>query len=59
VNPFGHLFAHWVAPGADPSAVYPGASDLINKASYQAMRAFRQPFVNVHEFAFYSLAVQI
>ena len=37
----------------------PGASDLIDKASYQAMRAFRQPFVNVHEFAFYSLAVVI
>jgi Ni/Fe-hydrogenase 1 B-type cytochrome subunit len=58
--PFGHLFAHWiVAPGVDPSAVYPGASDLIDQTSYQAMRAFRRPFVSVHEFAFYSLVAVI
>jgi Ni/Fe-hydrogenase 1 B-type cytochrome subunit len=58
--PFGHLFAHWIAaPGVDPSAVYPGTSDLIDQASYQAMRAFRRPFVSVHEFAFYSLVAVI
>jgi uncharacterized protein len=54
------LFAHWIAaPGVDPGAVYPGTSDLIDKASYQAMRAFRGPFVTVREFAFYALAVVI
>jgi Ni/Fe-hydrogenase 1 B-type cytochrome subunit len=58
--PFGHLFARWVvASGVDPSAIYPGASDLIDKVSYQAMRAFRRPFVSVHEFAFYGLLVVI
>lgn len=58
--PFGHLFAGWiVAPGADPGAVQPGASDLIDKAAYQAMREFRGPFVEVHEIAFYALAVAV
>jgi len=58
--PFGHWFAQWVAaPAVDPAAVQPGASDLIDKASYQAMRSFRQPFVTAHEFAFYALAVVI
>jgi Ni/Fe-hydrogenase 1 B-type cytochrome subunit len=58
--PFGHWFAHWVAaPGVDPGAVQPGAPELIDKTSYQAMRAFRRPFVTVHEFAFYALAIII
>jgi Ni/Fe-hydrogenase 1 B-type cytochrome subunit len=58
--PFGHWFAQWVAaPGIDPGAVQPGASELIDKTSYQVMRAFRRPFVTVHEFAFYALAVLI
>jgi Ni/Fe-hydrogenase b-type cytochrome subunit len=58
--PFGHWFAQWVAaPGIDPAAVQPGASELIDKTSYQAMRTFRRLFVTVHEFAFYVLAVVI
>ena len=58
--PFGHWFAQWIAaPGVDPATVRPGAADLIDKASYQAMRAFREPFVSVHEFAFYALIVVI
>lgn len=58
--PFGHWFAQWVAvPGIDPALVQPGASDMMDKASYQAMRAFRGPFVEVHEFAFYALAALI
>jgi cytochrome b len=58
--PFGHWFAQWVAaPGVDAAAVQPGASALINQASYQEMRAFRRPFVTLHEFAFYALAVVI
>jgi cytochrome b len=47
------------APGVDPAAIQPGASDLIDKASYQAMRAFRGPFVEVHELAFYALVIVI
>jgi Ni,Fe-hydrogenase I cytochrome b subunit len=58
--PFGHWFAAWVAaPGADPTLVVPGATDLIDKASYDAMRSFRRPFVAVHELGFYALAVVI
>jgi Ni/Fe-hydrogenase b-type cytochrome subunit len=58
--PFGHWFAAWVAaPGVDPTLVAPGATDLIDKASYDAMRAFRRPFVAVHEVGFYALAVVI
>lgn len=58
--PFGHLFAAWVAaPGIDPTLVVPGATDLIDKTSYDSMRVFRRPFVEVHEFGFYALAVLI
>ena len=58
--PFGHWFAAWVAaPGVDASLVVPGAVDLIDKTSYDAMRAFRSPFVEVHELSFYALAVLI
>ena len=58
--PFGHWFAAWVAaPGVDPSLVVPGATELVDKASYDAMRAFRSPFVEVHELAFYALVVLI
>lgn len=58
--PFGHWFAQWIAaPGVDPSTLQPGASDWIDKASYQAMRALRRPFVAVHKIAFYALAVVI
>ena len=58
--PFGHLFAAWVAaPGIDPRLVVPGATDLIDKPSYDSMRVFRRPFVEVHEFGFYALAVLI
>jgi cytochrome b len=58
--PFGGWFAAWVAaPGVDPSLVVPGATDIMDKASYDAMRAFRSPFVEVHEIGFYALAVLI
>lgn len=58
--PFGRWFAAWVAaPGVDPALVVPGATEFIDKSSYDAMRAFRRPFVDVHEFVFYGLAVLI
>lgn len=58
--PFGHWFAAWVAaPGVDPALVAPGATDLIDKTAYDAMRAFRKPFVIVHEYGFYALAAVI
>lgn len=58
--PFGHWFAAWIAaPGVDPALVMPGRADLLDKTAYEAMRAFRSPFVEVHEFGFYALAVAI
>ncbi len=58
--PFGPWFAQWIAaPGVDPAMIQPGASDLIDKSAYQAMRAFRRPFVRIHELAFYALALVI
>ena len=54
---FGRLFAEWIAaPGVDPGTIQPGASELMDKTAYQAMRDFRAPFVLVHEIAFYALA---
>jgi cytochrome b len=58
--PFGHWFAQWVAaPGVDPALVQPGAMDMIDKASYETMRALRGPIVEVHEVTFYALAILI
>ena len=58
--PFGHWFAQWVAaPGFDPALVQPGAVNMIDKASYEAMRALRGPIVEVHEVTFYALALLI
>jgi cytochrome b len=58
--PFGRLFAEWIAaPGVDPGAIQPGASDLMDNAAYQSMRAFRGPFVEVHEVTFYLLAAAV
>jgi Ni/Fe-hydrogenase 1 B-type cytochrome subunit len=47
------------APGVDPNLVVPGATELIDKASYDAMRAFRRPLVDVHEIVFYALVILI
>ena len=58
--PFGRLFADWIAaPGVDPGAIQPGASDLMDKAAYQSMRDFRGPFVEIHEIVFYVLAIAV
>ena len=58
--PYGSWFAGWVAaPGIDPSTIRAGAQELMDPASYQAMRAFRAPFVLVHEYTFFLLAITI
>ena len=58
--PFGRLFAEWIAvPDVDPGTIQPGASELMDKTAYQAMRDFRAPFVLVHEFAFYALTAAV
>lgn len=48
-----------IGPGVPLTLVVPGAGDLIDMASYDAMRAFRSPFVEVHELGFYALATLI
>jgi Ni/Fe-hydrogenase 1 B-type cytochrome subunit len=46
-RPFGHWFAQWIAaPGVAPAIVQPGAVDVIDKASYEAMRALRGPILS-------------
>jgi len=35
------------------------ASELIDKAAYQSMRNFRAPFVEIHEIAFYLIAIAV
>ena len=58
--PFGRLIAVWVAaPGVDPGMIQPGASELIDKAAYESMRAFRAPFVEIHEITFYLIAIAV
>lgn len=58
--PFGGDFAEWVAaPGVDPATVRPGLSEAMDPSAYQAMRDFRAPFLEVHETAFYLLAIMV
>jgi Ni,Fe-hydrogenase I cytochrome b subunit len=58
--PLGRLFAGWVAgPGVDPGLIQPGASELINKSAYDSMRAFRAPFVEIHEVTFYLITIAV
>ncbi len=58
--PFGGWIARWVAaPNVDPSALTPLARDLMDQTAYGAMRSFRAPFAETHEFAFYLLATVV
>lgn len=54
--PIGSWIASWVAaPGIDPATLVPYAPEMYDKAAYEAMRAFRKPFVTVHYYGFYVL----
>ncbi len=54
--PFGGWIAGWVAaPGVDPAALVPYADEMVDKAAYREMRAFRAPFITVHYYGFYAL----
>ncbi len=56
--PLGSWVARWVAaPGVDPTTLVPGASNLIDKTAYDAMRAFRKPFIVAHLYTYYALLV--
>jgi cytochrome b len=54
--PAGSWIAGWVAaPGVDPATLQPYAKQTYDAAAYADMRAFRKPFIEVHEIGFYIL----
>ena len=58
--PLGRWFAGWVAAaGIDPATVSPLAPATMDRAAYQAMRAFRHPVATIHVSGFYALAAVV
>jgi cytochrome b len=54
--PIGSWIASWVAAsGVDPATLAPYAKETYDPVAYDAMRAFRKPFITVHEYGFYVL----
>lgn len=54
--PFGHWIAQWVAaPGIQPDALVPYASQMYDAQAYESMRAFRNPFILTHKYSFFVL----
>jgi len=55
--PFGGMIAQWVAsPGIDPSTLVPYAKEMLDPEAYKSMRAFRAPFIEIHEINFFILS---
>jgi cytochrome b len=58
--PIGGWIAEWIAaPGVDPATLLPYSPDMYDAAAYQEMRAFRAPFVEVHEISFFILLLLV
>lgn len=56
--PLGGWIAAWVAAaGVDSATLVPYAPEMYDEAAYEAMRAFRKPFITAHEYGFYTLLV--
>jgi cytochrome b len=56
--PLGGWIAGWVAAaGVDSTTLVPYAPEMYDAAAYEAMRAFRKPFITAHEYGFYTLLV--
>jgi Ni/Fe-hydrogenase 1 B-type cytochrome subunit len=54
--PLGHWIAEWVAaPGIAPESLKHYSPEMYDSAAYESMRAFRKPFVTLHEYNFYAL----
>ena len=54
--PIGAWIAGWVAnSGVDPATLVPYAKEMYDEAAYEAMRAFRKPFITIHYYGFYVL----
>ncbi|MGD2137385.1 MAG: cytochrome b/b6 domain-containing protein [Gammaproteobacteria bacterium] len=43
------------APGVDPATLVPYAKEMYDEAAYEAMRAFRKPFITIHYYNFFVL----
>ncbi|WP_031435223.1 cytochrome b/b6 domain-containing protein [Methylomarinum vadi] len=59
--PFGQEMAEWVA-GEDrglAAELKPGSKEGVDPVAYQEMRAFRKPFITIHNYAFYVLSAAI
>lgn len=55
--PLGGWIAGWVAaPGVDPATLIPGSKDMVDPAAWEAMRAFRKPYIEIHEIVFFVLS---
>jgi cytochrome b len=61
--PFGHEFAEWATgAGEDHSLLVglePGQKEMLDPEGYAEMRAFRAPFIEIHEIVFYLLILSI
>jgi len=58
--PFGGQIASWIAaPGVDPASLIPYDKTSVDEAAFEAMRAFRSPFVTVHYWNFWLLCIAI
>jgi Ni/Fe-hydrogenase 1 B-type cytochrome subunit len=58
--PIGSWVASWVAAsGVDPAMLAPYAKETYDPVNYEAMRAFRKPFIVLHEYGFYALLALI
>jgi len=58
--PFGGWITGWIAsPGVDPATIVPYDKAGIDPTSWEAMRAFRSPFITVHYWTFYALLAVI
>lgn len=55
--PIGGWIADWIAaPGVDPATLDPLTRTGIDPKAYAEMRAFRSPYIALHEYAFWALA---
>lgn len=54
--PIGAWIAERIAaPGVDPAALVPYAKEMYDQVAYEAMRAFREPFITLHYYNFFVL----
>jgi cytochrome b len=58
--PLGSWIAEWVAPaGVDPATLLPGDKAMADAAAWNEMRAFRKPYITLHELTFFVLSAAI